>query len=58
MNGRGGLDRHMMGNGRGRSHRESVERGARIAEMGSLIPRSRAGSQSLGTTFETADSAE
>jgi len=40
-------------NGRSRSHRESVERGARIAEMGTLVPRSRAGSQSLGTPFET-----
>ena len=60
---RGGSDRRIaesgtFRNGRSRSHRESVERGARIAEMGTLVPRSRAGSQSLGTTFGTADSAE
>ncbi|KAL4078120.1 hypothetical protein V8B97DRAFT_1213290 [Scleroderma yunnanense] len=63
VNGRGGSDRRIsesgaLRNGRNRSHRESVERGARIAEMGTLIPRSRAGSQSLGTTVETAHSAE
>ncbi|KZP28359.1 hypothetical protein FIBSPDRAFT_927726 [Athelia psychrophila] len=34
------------------SRRESVERGARIAETGTLIPRSRAGSHSLATTTE------
>ena len=34
------------------SRRESVERGARVAESGTLIPRSRAGSQSLAPTSE------
>jgi hypothetical protein len=34
------------------SRRESVERGARVAESGTLIPRSRAGSQSLASTSE------
>ena len=34
------------------SRRESVERGARVAESGTLIPRSRAGSQSLASTTE------
>lgn len=34
------------------SRRESVERGARVAETGTLIPRSRAGSQSLASTTE------
>lgn len=34
------------------SRRESVERGARVAETGTLIPRSRAGSHSLATTTE------
>ena len=34
------------------SRRESVERGARVAESGTLIPRGRAGSQSLAPTTE------
>ncbi|KAF7975693.1 hypothetical protein HWV62_8809 [Athelia sp. TMB] len=34
------------------SRRESVERGARIAETGTLVPRSRAGSHSLAPTSE------
>jgi hypothetical protein len=37
------------------SRRESVERGARVAESGTLIPRSRAGSQSLAPTTEDSD---
>ena len=37
---------------RGNSRRESVERGARIAETGQLVPRSRAGSVALGGPSE------
>lgn len=37
---------------RSHSRRASVERGARVAESGTLIPRSRAGSQSLSSTVE------
>ncbi|TFK72796.1 hypothetical protein BDN72DRAFT_815499 [Pluteus cervinus] len=36
------------------SRRGSIERGARIAETGTLIPRSRAGSQSLQSTVHEA----
>lgn len=32
------------------SRRNSVERGARVAETGTLIPRSRAGSQNIPPT--------
>jgi hypothetical protein len=37
------------------SRRGSIERGARIAETGTLVPRSRAGSQSLAPTSEAPD---
>ncbi|KAG6332269.1 hypothetical protein ID866_6818 [Astraeus odoratus] len=61
-NGRGGSDWRVesgtLRNGRNRSRRDSVERGARIAETGTLIPRSRAGSQSLLPTPEITDSGE
>lgn len=40
------------------SRRGSVDRGARVAETGTLVPRSRAGSQSLATTNEAPGSAE
>ncbi|KIJ15078.1 hypothetical protein PAXINDRAFT_169284 [Paxillus involutus ATCC 200175] len=53
-NARGGT----LMNGRSGSRRESAERGARIAEMGTLIPRSRASSQSLASTTEDPDSGE
>jgi len=55
---RGSFDRRVPESGNYRpysqshSRRESVERGARIAESGTLIPRSRAGSQSLAPTTE------
>lgn len=55
---RGSFDRRAPESGNYRpysqshSRRESVERGARIAESGTLIPRSRAGSQSLAPTTE------
>jgi hypothetical protein len=39
------------------SRRGSVERGARIAETGTLIARSRAGSTSLPSTIEVSDAA-
>lgn len=47
-------------NGTQGSRRTSVERGARIAETGQLIPRSRAGSQSvaLASTLEAPQSVE
>ncbi|KIJ63028.1 hypothetical protein HYDPIDRAFT_176125 [Hydnomerulius pinastri MD-312] len=62
-NARGGFDRRIVEpgtfrNSRSHSRRESIERGARIAETGTLIPRSRAGSQSLAATTEASDSAE
>jgi hypothetical protein len=37
------------------SRRGSVERGARVAETGTLVPRSRAGSHSLSSTSEAAN---
>jgi hypothetical protein len=40
------------------SRRGSIERGARVAETGTLVPRSRAGSHSLAPTTEAPDSAE
>lgn len=40
------------------SRRGSVERGARVAETGTLVPRSRTSSQSLAPTTEVPDSAE
>ena len=55
---RGNYERARMLDSRGynqsqsHSRRESVERGARVAESGTLIPRSRAGSQSLASTTE------
>jgi hypothetical protein len=55
---RGSFDRRVPDPGNYRpynqshSRRESVERGARVAESGTLIPRSRASSQSLATTSE------
>jgi len=55
---RGSFDRRVPDAGNYRpysqshSRRESVERGARVAESGTLIPRSRAGSQSLAPTTE------
>ena len=62
---RGSFDRRVAetGNLRGisshtHSRRGSIERGARIAETGTLIPRSRADSQSLRTTNEVPDSVE
>ncbi|KAH7882319.1 hypothetical protein F5I97DRAFT_1817258 [Phlebopus sp. FC_14] len=55
-NARGGLGAYR--NGRSRSRRESAERGARIAETGTLIPRSRSSSQNLASTTEASDSAE
>lgn len=57
-NRRGSFDRRAPETGNYRafsqnhSRRESVERGARVAESGTLIPRSRAGSQSLASTSE------
>jgi hypothetical protein len=39
----------------GHMRRGSVERGARIAETGTLVPRSRAGSQSLAPTTEASN---
>lgn len=57
-NRRGSFDRRVPDTGNYRtfsqnhSRRESVERGARVAESGTLIPRSRAGSQSLASTLE------
>jgi hypothetical protein len=50
------------GDWRGRSgetsRRGSVERGARVAETGTLVPRRRASSQGLASTIETPDSVE
>jgi hypothetical protein len=40
------------------SRRGSVERGARVAETGTLVPRSRASSQNLAPTTEAPDSVE
>ena len=40
---------------RSQSRRESVERGARIAETGSLVPRTRSDSFGLPETIEDAD---
>jgi coiled-coil domain-containing protein 6 len=40
------------------SRRGSVERGARVAETGTLVPRSRASSQNLAPTSEAPDSVE
>ena len=37
------------------SRRNSIERGARVAETGTLVPRSRAGSQALPPTTEAPD---
>lgn len=50
---RGSFD-WQTGPSRSRSHsrRASVERGARVAETGTLVPRSRAGSHSLPATTE------
>ncbi|KAF8886129.1 hypothetical protein BD779DRAFT_1441837 [Infundibulicybe gibba] len=45
-----------IGHSRGNSRRSSVERGARVAESGTLIPRNRADSQSLPATAEAPDS--
>lgn len=61
---RGSLDRRVAetGNLRGisrpseTSRRGSVDKGARVAESGTLVPRSRAGSQSLPPTTEAPDS--
>ncbi|KAI6165891.1 hypothetical protein EDD17DRAFT_1884154 [Pisolithus thermaeus] len=50
-NGRLGSDRRTVESGmlrNGLSRRASVDRGARIAETGTLVPRSRAGSQNFG----------
>ena len=61
---RGSIDRRVAETGslRGRNgnttRRGSIERGARIAETGILIARSRAGSQSLPSTIEVPDTAE
>lgn len=60
-NGRLGSDRRMVESGtlrNGLSRRASVDRGARIAETGMLMPRSRAGSQNLGAMLEGTDLAE
>lgn len=51
-NARGSIERRFadpvaIGNNRSRSRHESVERGARVAETGQLIPRSRRDSQSV-----------
>ncbi|KAF9494791.1 hypothetical protein BDN71DRAFT_1448349 [Pleurotus eryngii] len=60
---RGSLDRRVVETvslrtmSRSGSRRGSVERGARIAETGTLLPRSRASSQSLSTTNEVPDAA-
>jgi Uncharacterized conserved protein H4 (DUF2046) len=40
------------------SRRGSVERGARVAETGTLVPRSRASSQNLAPTTEAPDSVQ
>ena len=40
------------------SRRGSVERGARVAETGTLVPRSRASSQNLAPTTEAPDTGE
>ncbi|KAF9226269.1 hypothetical protein BS17DRAFT_697701 [Gyrodon lividus] len=58
-NARGGrvAESGTLRNGRGGGRRESAERRARIAETGTLIPRSRASSQSLPLTPEAPDSA-
>ena len=61
---RGSLDRRVAETGSLRtrsgnvSRRGSIDRGARIAETGTLIARSRAGSQSLPSTIEVPDAAE
>lgn len=60
-NGRLGLDRRTVESGvlrNGLSRRASVDRGARIAETGTLVPRSRAGSQNFGAMLEGADLVE
>jgi hypothetical protein len=44
--------------GENRSRRSSVERGARVAETGSLVSRSRGGSTALPPTTETPDTVE
>ena len=61
---RGSIDRRVAETGSLRSRsgnvsrRGSIDRGARIAETGTLIARSRAGSQSLPSTIEVPDAAE
>jgi len=58
---RGSFDHRLAESGnllnmsRTHSRRGSVERGARVAETGTLVPRSRAGSHSLASTSEAAD---
>ncbi|TBU31425.1 hypothetical protein BD309DRAFT_956849 [Dichomitus squalens] len=47
--------RRSMSRGQSHSRRESVERGARIAETGSLVPRNRSASFGLPETIEDAD---
>ncbi|KAG1840842.1 hypothetical protein DFJ58DRAFT_857859 [Suillus subalutaceus] len=52
-NARGNIERRFadpIRNNRSRSRHESVERGARVAETGQLIPRSRRDSQSIAAT--------
>lgn len=52
------VDWRVPGHSEERSRRNSVERGARVAETGTLIPRSRAGSQALPPTTEAPDTVD
>ncbi|OJA21413.1 hypothetical protein AZE42_01922 [Rhizopogon vesiculosus] len=61
-NARGGIERRFVEPGNFRtngsqSRRESIERGARIAETGTLIPRSRGDSRSASVTSEASANA-
>lgn len=61
-NARGSIERRFadpmsIRNNRSRSRHESVERGARVAETGQLIPRSRRDSQSVSATPSEASAA-
>ena len=53
VRGRGGSTGAGMGNGRSGSRRASVEHGARIAETGTLLPRSRSRAGSQGVTRQS-----
>jgi hypothetical protein len=62
-NARGSIERRFVEpgsfrTGQSQSRRESVERGARIAETGTLIPRSRGDSRSASVTSEASAAGE